>query len=91
MLSAKHGDEMSDRSDAFVKAWVSDNVHSIPRLEDYSGEISALVRQLISEAEAAGIGGDELVEAVGDADDYMTSAFQQVQDGELGFRTSDAA
>ena len=79
---------MSKNSDVFVSNWVSANVHNIPGLEDYSDHVAQLAEQLIADAEARGIAEDELNETIGDATDFLTDAYERVQDGTLGFRDS---
>ncbi|MDR6659726.1 hypothetical protein J2W51_002296 [Tardiphaga robiniae] len=80
---------MSKSSDIFVERWVSANVHNIPGLEDYSRHVAQLAEQLVADAEDRGIPEDELNETVGDAEDYLTRAYETVQDGDLGFHESD--
>jgi hypothetical protein len=79
---------MSRRSDVFVKAWVSENVRNDG--DDYTSEIAALVHQMSSDAEAAGIEEDELEESVGDVDDFLTKAFEEVLNGEGSDDSDDA-
>ena len=77
---------MSKRSDAFVEEWVRANVHNVPGVEDARPHVTALTAQLVADALAAGISEDELLDTVGDFDDFLTNEFEQVQDPELGFK-----
>lgn len=79
---------MTSRSDEFVKAWVSRNVHPVPGLEDYGSHVADLAAQLSDDANAAGIGEDELTQTVGDIDNFMTNEYEQIQDTTLGFHES---
>lgn len=77
---------MSESSDIFVANGISANVHNIPGLEDYSSHVKELAEQMTVDAEAKGIDEDELNETVGgDAEEYLTNAYEQIQDTSAGF------
>ena len=77
---------MSKRSDEFVKAWVGQNVHTIPGLDDFHGEAERLTDSLIVDAQSAGLSVSELQETTGDIEDFMLNAYEQIHDPELGFK-----
>lgn len=77
---------MSQRSDRFVREWVSDNVHTIPGLEDHRRHVEELSERLKDDAQAVGIGPLELAESVGDSYDYLLNEYEQIYDPELGFK-----
>jgi aminoglycoside phosphotransferase len=82
---------MSKSSDVFVAKWISANVHNIPGLEDYSGHVKELAQQMTADAADKDIDEDELNETVGDAEDYLTNAYEKVQDSTVGFHEADDA
>lgn len=75
---------MSRRSDDFVKTWVSENVHNVPGLEDQRPEVARLSKLLVADAAVTGIGLSELLETVGDPEDYMENAYLNVHDPDAG-------
>ncbi|WP_186456869.1 DUF768 domain-containing protein [Sphingomonas suaedae] len=77
---------MSERSDRFVRAWVSDNVHNIPGLDDYQLHCEELAEKLKDAAQARGIMPDELAESIGDSYDFMINEYEQIRDPDLGFK-----
>ncbi len=77
---------MSKRSDQFARAWVRENVHNNPGLDDHRKHCEILADRLQGDAQAAGINPDELAETVGDAYDFMLNEYEQIRDPDLGFR-----
>lgn len=70
---------MSERSDEFVRYWVSENLENGADLETSSDHVGELVEQLLADAEAEGIDDDELSETVGDPADYLQNLIEQSQ------------
>ena len=71
---------MSVRSDAFVKRWVSENVHNVPGLTDLRAEVVRLAAQLFVDATLQGITGKELADSMGDVREFLTDAYENVHD-----------
>jgi hypothetical protein len=71
---------MSVRSDAFVKRWVTENVHTVPGLTDLHGEMVRLAAKLFTDAGAVGITGKELADSVGDVREFLADAYENVHD-----------
>lgn len=70
---------MSERSDEFVRYWVSENIENGADLENHSDRVGELVEQLLADAEAEGVDDDELSETVGDPADYLQNLIEQAQ------------
>ena len=77
---------MTQRSDRFVREWVSDNAHNVPGLQDHKQYVEQLSERLKDDAQAAGISPLELAESVGDSYDYMVNEYEHIYDSELGFK-----
>ena len=77
---------MTQRSDRFVREWVSDNVYNVPGLQDHKQYVEQLSERLKDDAQAAGISPLELAESVGDSYDYMLNEYEHIYDSELGFK-----
>jgi hypothetical protein len=75
---------MSNRSDIFVKSWVSANVHNVPGVKYAAPRVAELTAKLVGDASMAGITHDELMDTVGNLSDFLTNEFEQVQYRELG-------
>jgi hypothetical protein len=75
---------MSKRSDEFARNWVSENVHNVPGLEDQRPEVRRLANLLVKDASEVGIGVNELLETVGDPEDYLEGAYLNVHDPDQG-------
>jgi hypothetical protein len=71
---------------AFAESWVSKNVHNAPGVESVADEVARLRPGFIAAARARGISLEALDEAVGDIDDYLTNAYENVHDPEAGHR-----
>jgi hypothetical protein len=69
---------MSVRSDAFVKRWVSENVHNVPGLTDLTSEVARLTGKLFVDAAMLGIDVNELDETVGNVSRFLQDAYEQV-------------
>jgi nucleotide-binding universal stress UspA family protein len=80
---------MSRRSDEFVRDWVSENIENGADLENRADRIGELVEELMADAEAEGIDGDELSETVGDPADYLQDVIERVQAASLGDEESE--
>jgi len=76
----------SDLVKEFVRSWVSENVHNVPGLENPKDEISRLSAKLIADARLHRISEQELAERVGDIEDLLAAAYENVHDPEAGFR-----
>jgi hypothetical protein len=77
---------VTNKTDQFVKAWIAGNVHHVPDLEDLPCEVDRLSAKLTADARAVGIRGVELSRSVGDIDDYLTNAYEQVRDPKSEFQ-----
>jgi hypothetical protein len=67
---------MSARSDAFVKRWVAENVHTVPGLTDLHDEVVRLAAKLFIDAAAEGIRGKNLADTVGDVRKFLADAYE---------------
>ncbi|HWA91179.1 MAG TPA: hypothetical protein VG889_14170 [Rhizomicrobium sp.] len=80
---------MRHQLEQFAQDWVSDNVHNIPGLSeaaDLDREVARLKTKFITDAATRGIPAKDLEAAVGDFDDFLTAAYENVHDPELGFK-----
>jgi len=77
---------MKTYSENFVQNWVSANVQNIPGLDNYREEVKRLSAALLTDARKAGIKRAALTRTVGDMDDHMTYAYENVIDPELGLK-----
>ena len=68
---------MSVRSDAFVKRWVSENVHN-SGLADPTSEVARLTGKLFVDAAMLGIDVNELYETVGNVSHFLQDEYEQV-------------
>jgi hypothetical protein len=71
---------MSVRSDAFVKRWVSLNVHNVPGLTDLRAEVVRLALKLFFDATLQRITGKELADSMGDVREFLADAYENVHD-----------
>ena len=60
----------------FVKAWVAENVRSVPGLANLPSEVDRLAASLTGDAREEGISGGDIHLALGDIDDYLTEQYQ---------------
>ena len=67
---------MSVRSDAFVKRWVSENIHNLPGLADSTSEVARLTGKLFVDAAMLGIDVNELDETVGNVSHFLLDAYE---------------
>jgi hypothetical protein len=77
---------MSQRADAFVRAWVSKNVNNEPLIDDegYDAHIGELRTALVDDAAREGLTLQDIEGAVGDLKDYIEEQFQNVYDPTVG-------
>lgn len=71
----------------FLDSWISRNVHNVPGLSntaDLDQEIARLKAMLIADGAANGFSLDALEQAVGDFEDYLTPAYENVHDPDAG-------
>ena len=78
--------EMTDRSKDFVKHWQSKYVHNVPGLKNLPGHVHRLADRFKADAREAGISEAELSDAVGDINDYLARAYEDVHYPEMGFK-----
>lgn len=73
---------MSKRGGDFAEDWARENMYAGP-YDPGDAVIEILVAQLRVAAEAEGISVDEMVEAVGDLDDFIAQALESATDDEV--------
>jgi hypothetical protein len=81
MTKSPHGQSLNDQTEKagnFAREWISSNVYNVPGLADLPREIERLASQITSDARLLGISGGDLARAVGDIDDYLTGAYENV-------------
>ncbi len=83
MNKSPHGQlsEPTDKCGNFIREWISSNVYNVPGLVDLPREIERLAAQITSDARLAGISGGDIARAVGDIDDYLTGAYENLSPG----------
>lgn len=86
MNKSPHGQlgERTDKAGNFVREWISSNVYNVPGMADLPREVERLAAQITSDARLAGISGRDLARAVGDIDDYLTAACENLIPVETG-------
>jgi hypothetical protein len=85
MTKSPHGQlsERTDKAGNFIREWISSNVYNVPGLTDLPREVERLAAQITSDARLAGISGGDLDRAVGDIDDYLTGAYENLLPGQV--------
>lgn len=74
---------MKSRIERKYEDWASENVHTIPGLDDLDGEVARL-RAMLEEDLASDI--PEIEAELGDLDDLLQSTYESIHDPELGFK-----
>lgn len=77
---------MSDNLAGLANEWLAANVHNYP-LEDKEDQIQVHVNGLLDALDRAGYSQQDFEDLLGDANDYVTNYFEQVQDPDLGFKS----
>jgi hypothetical protein len=80
MNKSPHGQlgERTDKAGNFIREWISSNVYNVPGVVDLPREVERLAAQITSDARLAGISGGDLARAVGDIDDFLTDAYENL-------------
>jgi hypothetical protein len=90
MTKSPHGQlsERTDKAGNFIRDWISSNVYNVPGMADLPREIERLAAQITSDARLAEISGGDLARAVGDIDDYLTGAYENLTPGPVNTGTA---
>jgi hypothetical protein len=70
----------------FVKNWISDNVFNVPGLTDPAPEVAHLAQSLDAATQSAGIPRATIEREMGSFEGFLTEAYENVHDPELGFK-----
>jgi hypothetical protein len=89
MNKSPHGQlsERTDKAGNFIREWISSNVYNVPGMADLPREVERLAAQITSDARLAGISGGDLARAVGDIDDFLTGAYENLTLGPVSTGT----
>jgi hypothetical protein len=71
-----------DKIIAFARSWASENLHEIGYDQD-ENLIAQSAEQLVEAAEREGITSEDLEEAIGDPEDYVSQAIEENTDNEV--------